>query len=306
LVKASGLTDYGFTWANELINKDQNYLKGGITVKYVSGIGNANVKSDVAGVINENENGEYLSPGTGMIGLKAGGSAFLDDFELNQLYNFKGGGAGFDVGLTYEFRPEGWGDSTSKNGHKTHANIPYKFKIGAAVMDIGKVEFTPDPDLSKTYDVHIPSNQKFYLSALEGTSIDNVGEVFDEYPEFFTSKGAITEDYKVSLPTALRFNLDYNIGKGFFANADIQLALKSKNTIDNIQLYNNFSITPRFEGKMLGVFLPVTFNQFSGVTIGTALQLGPLYIGSGSIISLITGGSKQADGFIGFRFGGLK
>ncbi|MES2647081.1 MAG: DUF5723 family protein [Bacteroidota bacterium] len=306
LVKVSGITDYGFTWANELMNKGQHYLKGGITIKYVSGVGNANINADVAGVINQDADGEYISPGTGTIALKAGGSTLLDDFEFNQLYNFKGGGAGFDVGFTYEFRPQGWGTATTKEGRRAHGNIPYKFKIAGSIMDLGKVKFTPDPDLSKAYDVHIASNQKFYLSAFEETSIEDVGEVFDAYPQYFTSKGAITESYKVSLPTTLRLNIDFNLGKGFFANADAQLAMKTENTMDNIQVYNSFSVTPRFEGKMLGVFLPVTFNQLSGVTIGTAFHLGPLYIGSGSIISLITGGSKQADAFFGFRFGGLK
>ena len=304
LVNASAITEYGFTWANEILNKGAHYLRGGITAKYVSGIGNVSVNTAIDGMLNKDGDGEYISPGTGNINFRNGGDAFLDDFSVGNLYDFSGGGIGFDLGFTYEYRPISW--NTASTELKAHGSIPYQFKFSASLMDIGKVKFTPDSSLSKSYAVHIPTNEKFYLSAFENTGIEDATEIFDAYPQYFTNTGVTTTSYKVSLPTTLHLNFDYNIGKGFFANFDAQLSMKTTNSIDNIRAYNIFSLTPRFEGKKMGVFLPISMNQVSGFNVGAALHLGGLYIGSGSILSLLTGGSKQADVFLGLRFGALK
>jgi hypothetical protein len=39
---------------------------------------------------------------------------------------------------------------------------------------------------------------------------------------------------------------------------------------------------------------------------GLSLRLGPLFIGSGSVLSALVGSSKQADVYVGFHFGRLK
>jgi hypothetical protein len=304
LVTSSAITDYAVTWANEIMNKGQQYIKGGRTVIYVSGVGNLGLNTDISGVLNKDDEGEYLSPATGNINMRTGGSAFADDFKMNQLLKFEGGGFAGELGFTYEYRPDNWSKASTKKELRQHGNMPYQFKFGVSLMDIGKVNFTPDTSMSKNYAVHIPPHDKFYLSNID--EIDGIPGVLDDYPQFFTQTGATTSKYKISLPTTLRLMFDYNIGKGFFVNLDAQVAMKSSGSMDHIRAYNNYVLTPRYEGKMLGVFLPVSVSQLSGFNVGAAFHLGPLYIGSGSILSLLTGGGKQADAFFGFRFGGLK
>jgi hypothetical protein len=309
VVNASMITDYGFTYGRELLSKGSNYLKVGVTAKYVSGVGNLHFATNLNGKIDldlNDEGGPYISPGAGSIGLRNGGSAFADDFKANQLIEFNGGGLGFDLRLTYEYRPENWKNASTKKEIGAHGHIPYLFKLGVSLVDIGKVKFNPDIENSQSYRMNIPDNKRFYLTAFDNTKVSTISETLDEYPQFFTKTTHATNQYKVSLPTTLLLNFDYNICKGFFVNAEGRIGLKKENTEGVIKTYNSFSITPRFDGKQFGVFLPISMHQLSGVSVGAAVHLGPLYIGSGSILSVLMGGSKQIDGFFGLRFGGLK
>ena len=82
----------------------------------------------------------------------------------------------------------------------------------------------------------------------------------------------------------------------------------SSNSTDiyNAQFYNSVTITPRLEGKGFGLFSPINSNSLTKTNIGAGLRFGPLTVGSGSAISALTGSSKQADLYLGLRFGLLK
>ncbi|MEJ7914381.1 MAG: hypothetical protein WKF70_14585, partial [Chitinophagaceae bacterium] len=69
---------------------------------------------------------------------------------------------------------------------------------------------------------------------------------------------------------------------------------------------SSFTLTPRYEGKAFGVYLPINHNSLTQFNAGLSLRAGPLFLGSGSILSAVLGDSKQADFHIGLRFGGLQ
>ena len=59
------------------------------------------------------------------------------------------------------------------------------------------------------------------------------------------------------------------------------------------------------ETKKFGVFLPINYHEMTDLNAGLAFRLGPLFIGSGSLITALLSSSKQADLYFGFRFGAL-
>jgi hypothetical protein len=65
-------------------------------------------------------------------------------------------------------------------------------------------------------------------------------------------------------------------------------------------------LTPRYEGKAIGLYLPVTYNTLTQLTMGATLRLGPLFVGSGSILSALLSNSRQADFNLGLHIGVLK
>jgi len=68
------------------------------------------------------------------------------------------------------------------------------------------------------------------------------------------------------------------------------------------RISNTVSLTPRFESKWFSLYLPLSMVENNGFQIGTGLRAGPLYIGSGSILSALTSdNSKGADVYAGIK-----
>jgi hypothetical protein len=51
------------------------------------------------------------------------------------------------------------------------------------------------------------------------------------------------------------------------------------------------------------MYAPQTSNEISGFTSGFGLKIYGFYIGSSSIVTAALNNSKQADIYLGFRFG---
>src|SRR5690606_1169318 len=67
----------------------------------------------------------------------------------------------------------------------------------------------------------------------------------------------------------------------------------------NSQYYNGFTATPRFEGRAFGIYVPINYNDLTKLNAGVSLRMGPLFVGSGSVLTALMGESKQADFHIG-------
>jgi hypothetical protein len=138
--------------------------------------------------------------------------------------------------------------------------------------------------------------------------VDDFKDTLNKYPQFFTEDASTeSENYKVSLPGTLQLDVDYHLSGGLYANLALQLALTGNGGKPfNNQYYNAVSITPRFESKRFGFYLPLSYNGLTQFTGGASLRVGNLFIGSGSILSAAVGSSKQADIFMGVHFGSLQ
>lgn len=295
-VTANGWAEFGLSYGRVITDDGTNYLKGGVTLKFLYGAGNAYMGIDnFNGTIDKDVllQQVFLRNTTGKIGMGFGGINF-SDFEATDLLKMKSKGLGADVGFIYEFKT-----ANSKN---------YLFKLGVAVTDIGSMTYKKDQTRSGDYAIDINGAERFDLSELDGVEFDNFSNFFASHPQYFTPAASNSEEeYTVSLPSTLQLTADYHVISGLYINIASQIALNSNKTkAFNNKVYNSFSATPRFETKRFGVYLPLSYNQLSRFNAGASLRLGPLFVGSGSVLSALMSHSKQADVFIGLRFGGLR
>ena len=302
VVNANAWTEFGLSYAREIYTAGNHYLKGGITFKYLAGAANASVNIDnLNGTLGLDapSNEAYLTNAKGRIGLNFGGIN-TDNFEAADLLEFESSGLGADIGFVYEYRP-------GTNEMRRDLN-KYKFKVGIALLDVGSVKYDRDVSRSGSYSINIGATQRFYLSALTDAGIDNFKDTLNKYPQFFAPDANMPlASYNASLPTTLQLNIDYHFHKGLYVNLATQLALTNSRTkASNSQYYSSIAITPRFENKTIGVYIPLTYNSLTNITAGAAFRLGPLFIGSGSILSAALGSSKQADIIFGLHFGSLQ
>lgn len=293
-------TEFGASYARELYNEGKHFIKSGITVKYLSGAANAYVNvNGFKGTLNADMIGQYayLQNTTGKLSLGFGG-VNIDDFSGSDLTAFVSAGVGADIGFVYEYRP-------ANDEHKNHNN--YKLRAGISLLDIGSIKYQKDMRRSGDYDISITGNERFNVTAFDSVNLDDYKRFFDSRPQYFTPASTNnTTSYSVSMPSTLQFDVDYHVAKGLYVSAAGQLNLNGNaDALYNSQYYNSFTLSPRFETKSFGVYLPVAYNSLTKINAGISLRFGPLFIGSGSVIGALLDESKQADIHVGFSFGSL-
>jgi len=306
LVNTNAWTEYGVSLARVISNQGPHFLKAGVTLKYLAGAGNGYMNiGGFKGTINQDnfQNDFYLNNTTGSIALGFGG-VNMSDFNASKLTKMESRGFGGDIGLVYEFRPDYYdgGNGLSKS------NNNYKLKVGVSLLDIGSIKYQKDMQRSGAYNIGITGNEKFYLSDLEGKGISDYKSFFENQKQYFTENNSNKEtNYSVSLPTTLHVDIDYHLQNNFYIALGSQLSMvSSENKPYNSKYYNSVVLTPRYEGKVFGFYLPISYNALTKMNAGISLRVGPVFIGSGSLITAAFGDSKQADVHVGLRFGGLQ
>jgi hypothetical protein len=300
-MSVNGYTSFGLTYSREIYSEGKHFLKAGVTLKYLAGSMNGFVQikglHTTVGRDDEKQD-EYLTGASSSFAMGFGGIN-LSDVTVGDLLDFQSTGFGGDIGVVYEYRP----DTTRIYGGQNK----YKLKIGLSLMDVGSIRYKRDQHRSGSYQVHIPDGQRFYLSTLTDAELDDLTDSLNRYPQYFTPEdGNQTSTYKVSLPTTLRLAVDYHLHRSLYVSVAAQAALTSSRKPANAWEYSAATLTPRYEGRGIGLYVPLTYSSLSGGSAGLALRLGPLYLGSGSILSAAFGSSRRADAFLGIHLGGLK
>ncbi|WP_157433414.1 DUF5723 family protein [Adhaeribacter aquaticus] len=278
-------------WADKIWEKGAHQLRGGVNVKYISGVSNASLAiEEFNGTVRYNKQlpDSYLTDASGVLSTRTAGKS-LNHIGLFDLFKMRKGGLGADIGFSYEF-------------HSREEKKTYLLKFALALNDIGAVAFQPDSKYSINYDVSIPANKQFYFhEGLSGSEFNKAASVFDKYPAYFKETAVATTSYRIGLPTTLNWSVDYNLDKGFFVNFEAQENLRKIGSPAAIYTYSFYALTPRYENDRVGVFLPLSYNPLSKMQAGLALRFGPVFIGSGSLFTAL-GKSKQLDGFFGVSF----
>lgn len=273
--------ELGVSYAGVLLDKGKHFLKGGITVKYLQGIANSYTKGSNV-TVNYNYNSDL--PTTNTIAttgnLTYGGS---NDFEKSfENFDFDSNSQGFggDFGLVYEYRPES--ENKLANG--------YKFKVGLSVTDLGAINYKLSDQ--KTYDLNKTVTEAQYQDA------GSLGDFLEQNYTVTQTKGAV----KAVLPTAIHANVDWNFYRKFYVNLNGDISAANRTALNATAVANVVSVTPRYETKFFSFYLPFNYMQYRGLMAGTGLRVGPLMLGSGSLLTnLISKESKGFDVYLGLK-----
>ena len=300
----NGWGEIGISYAREILYSGHNYLKAGITVKYLSGSSHNYVQiSQFKTSINGDSFSRraYLENASGIIGI---GNSGINSgiIKFNNLFGYGNTGIGGDIGIVYEYRPNY--PATNSTLPISHLN-KYKIKISLSLLDIGSIKYKANPDNSASYNVHINGTNRFFLDQVTGKSIKQIKQVLDINPSLFTNIANSSGSYNASLPSVLQSDIDYQLNSKLYINLSGQLNLIKKTNIYASNQYNNITLTPRYETKHFGVYLPINYNDLTQFNMGIALRAGPLFFGSGSLFTALVN-SKQADAYVGLRIGALQ
>ena len=268
--KVNSFAEVGLSYGRVLMKNDHAELKFGITGKMVSGIAYGSVSSGPLAInidptntivaMTGNVTAQYSS---NLDQLGAGGSI------QDALNHRSGKGWGGDLGFVYEVKKDG--DPTQE-----------KMRLGFSITDLGSMKYNNSPN-GATYSLQVDGHN---TSELEKQS----GETFNAYFNRLKTDGLITavsgqSTATVKLPTAVHLNVDYNIYKRLYINADVMINMLAASNPISPNYITTVTVTPRLEKKWFSIYSPVSYNAQGQLNWGAGARIGPVFIGSGSIMS---------------------
>jgi outer membrane protein OmpA-like peptidoglycan-associated protein len=288
--------EIGASYAAVLWQNKQHFLKGGFTAKYLVGGVNSYVDGkDITVSYIKNDDPTISSiVSTGTITIGSSPDLIIGNEDVT--FNPDSNGVGADFGLIYEWRPdyESYDISKAKAADNNYKNLnKYKLRFGVSVTDIGYIQY---------------KNLKQDVYKINGIvteqEIDDLD--YDKLEDFLTAHyGAPSStriDSKTNLPTMLHLDIDWNIHNKFYLNFTGNQSLVDKLDLNTTYTQNTWMLTPRFETKWFTFSVPVNYMEYSGMQVGSGLRLGPLFVGSSSIITnIFSKESKGADVYFGFK-----
>ncbi|MEX0313530.1 MAG: DUF5723 family protein [Allomuricauda sp.] len=276
--------EVGATYAQVLMDKNQHFIKGGVSLKYIQSAGNLYAYANNLSV-NYNA-ATRLVETSGELTFSDPNDIEGTSFDLN-----RGKGFGADLGLIYEWRPDYSDHSKMDRNGNTLVNRginKYKLKFGVSVTDIGQIKNTAGNE--ELYDL----NNIQDIDNFDGTDLEDGLENFA-----ITQTGSARNS---TLPTALHTNADWNINSKFYLNLNLDMPLTSRHKINSNRVLSEVMLTPRFETTWLSFYSPLSIVQYADFQWGAGMRLGPLYVGSGSIVSTLLGQtSKSIDLYAGLK-----
>lgn len=278
-IQTMSWAEYGLTYGHVFKDEGKHFLKAGATVKLIQGLQAGYMKID-------NLNYEFTTDTTVSLFQTEVAYAHSNNFDVSQnniRYKYiSNPTVGFDLGVVYEWRPDfekykydmdGQTNLVRKDQNK------YKLKVGLSLLDIGRVKFVKG-EKSGNFVADIRSMD---IATLDPSNIDSFDDTirskFKEVPSPST--------FKMNLPTTLSAQIDYNLYKKFYINFTPYYAFQFRKKAIRVHDITTFSITPRWDHKWFGVFVPVSYDAMHNTKLGLALRLGPMIIGTNNIGPLV-------------------
>jgi hypothetical protein len=287
------------TYSRTVIDDEYGRLNAGVTLRGMRGISglyaqlnDGSVNRSIAGPLTVYD----LAAGTG----KYAYSSNYDYWHNNQstiqnLKDFLGHtrpGAAIDLGAEYLVKTQAvviYGDPDNY--------YDYEWKIGVSLLDIG----------ANTYKY---GSQSRAVSDPKADASDSaLNEKFDHVKtlaNFNDSMATVVNSiiplqglYKIWNPARLVINVDRPLPGHYAVNANLTLNLGGSNNGQRLftKEITLLAVTPRWETKTLGAYLPVQVTTEGRVWVGGAFKAGPLLLGIHNWANLISGSKVQNGGF---------
>lgn len=270
------------TYAQTILDDDRQRLNAGMTVRVSRGLSGAHASLSSGKVERIIENGQeiyvlrdaaarygYSSNYDGWKDEKGSGQN-IQDFVRNSQ-----GGASVDIGVEYLIKPMILPDFNDPDDHY----YDYDWKIGLSILDIGFNQYKHSGN-SRTVRgfrgevTDMDLDEKF-------RNIEGVAAFNDSLATIVESMSTLRGNFNVINPMRLVLNIDRYLFDAFYINADVSVNLSQLAGDKRLYVRENnlLAITPRWETRRWGFYMPVLYNTDKQLRIGGAVKAGPLLIG---------------------------
>lgn len=274
--RASAWAEVYATWARNIINNDNAIVNGGVTLKVNRSLAGGWMNLDNTNYTGSDVNDRpayLLQSGKIQYGYSSGidvlnGTA---SGKLSRFLQQSSTGISANLGMEYILPVEKEGDE--KNEYN------YDLKIGLSLLDVGFNRYAYSPNSKSA--VYTRKDVSDSLLELTFSDIQRLDDVDDSLAAIASPLNTLSGNFDIIQPTRLVINADKYISDNFFINAEITVPVTALAGSGRLVLkdMNLLAVTPRYETKTLGVYLPITINTQRQCWVGGALKMGPLLMG---------------------------
>jgi len=202
----------------------------------------------------------------------------------NALTNVSATSLAADIGVVYEWRPDyyEWGYHLKRGYSNERRDVTkYKIRLGASILDLGFIKFNKGDNANdfvankNDWDVSALTFGPNKLHSIDTMITNNFGSSNNK------------NSFSFYLPTTFSFQIDYHIYKDLYLNFTSNTAPHWLNVTSQVHTLSYYVVTPRWDQKWFGVFLPIGINGYGQPTFGATVRLGPLIVGTSNGLNLL-------------------
>jgi hypothetical protein len=293
----SSWIEFFVTWAQTIWDRPDARLNAGITAKISRGISGAYLNvlnGSVAQTIHGNTYDYTMQDVFAEYGYSSNYDTWQKEKSTNQnvrdFINHSRAGFSFDLGVEYMIKP---GQISSVFDDDDYYD--YDWKIGLSLLDLGFNQFKYGKE-SRILN----GFQNNITDTVLDQQFDDIGKLQEFNERVIGVAGTIQQPtgfFHVINPARLVLNVDHYITGAWYVNGNASLNLSSLSGSQwRLTELNMLTITPRWETKRWGFYLPVQFNTKEKVWVGGAVKLGPLLLGVHNLGTVFSKNKMQNGG----------
>ncbi|WP_154178470.1 DUF5723 family protein [Larkinella terrae] len=304
MANINGYAELAATFGAVIFDNDDRFLKAGLTIKREIGFYNAHIRVD--------DGTHQIIRDPNAIGFQA-----LNVRKFDGVYGYTnqtafqrarlspgwlfgkqsaGGGWGFDLGITYEYRPDFRRYTYREQGEvrRDPTKNKYLYRISASLVDIGGIRFR-NPEMVNLYQVSVTNKIISNTTFIGVKTPDEINErVVNSLGLPLMNRAT---SYRSGLPTALNISADYQFKDQLYVGFLLTQSLVSPNAVAMITP-SMLAVVPRWESRWAEVSMPIALqDNYTMPTIGLALRLGPVFAGTDHLGGIANIGNPRGANF---------
>ena len=212
--------------------------------------------------------------------------------NINNFISYTEGGASVDAGVEYIIKPQG-----TTSFYDDIDYYDYDWKLGLSLLDIGGNRYKYGTQSRIIYSV----KNNVINTTLDNKFDSTIGTLkqFNDSMATLVNGNQAGGRFTVLNPMRLVANVDHYLAGNFYINAELSLNIplsSLKKTYLQVKDINLLTVTPRWETKRWGVYLPVQYNTQNQFWVGAAFKAGPLLLGFHNLVNFFSKTSVQNGG----------
>lgn len=265
------------SYARTIIDDDSRRINTGITVKASRGIAGAFLKLENLRFRKPTNNTNILTQASAAYGYSSNFDRWKKDNKANEnmrnLVNYSEGGIAVDFGVEYYIKT-----GAIRTFEDDDDYYDYKWKLGVSVLDAGMNQYKYGVESRTLSGMRDDMNDTLLDSKFR--PVNSLAEANDSLATIVQNSSQLGGKFTVLNPMRLVLNADRYLENDFYINGEISLNVASLfKKYHSVSELNFITITPRWETRRLGVYLPLQYNAEGKFWIGGAFKAGPLLLG---------------------------